>query len=93
MDEEKNGKEKMLTTVDNPYSPFDDWDQWYAYDLFYGYHTCEYIARLARTSHALSDYDNDEEYDRVTDEIVKLNPNGMYVKRSRDFYQKSKKES
>lgn len=90
---EQEKKDYMLTTTDNPYSPFDQFDQWYAYDVFHGYHTCEYIGRIARTSPSLSESDNDEAYDDAMNAILELNPNGMYVKRSRDFYQKSKKES
>ncbi len=28
-----------LTTVDNPYDPFTQWDEWYAYDEGKGYAT------------------------------------------------------
>ena len=63
----------MLTTVDNPYSPFDEWDQWLAYDVAHGYNTCEYLGRIANTSIGLSDSLNEEEIDRAMDEIVKLN--------------------
>lgn len=39
--------ELMLTTLDNPYSPKDQYPQWKTWDAENGYFTEEYIARLA----------------------------------------------
>ena len=72
--------EYMLTTIDNPFNPFTDWDEWYAYDREKGYNTCEYLARIARTSEELSDSDNAIELNNAIDEIIKLNPLGIYMK-------------
>lgn len=44
----------MLTTDDNPFDPFTQWDQWYAYDESHHYGSCEYLARVAKTSPDLS---------------------------------------
>lgn len=61
----------LLTTIDNPYNPFDDFDQWYMYDMEKGYDTCGYLSRIARTSDQLSDTENEEEVERAIDEIIK----------------------
>lgn len=55
-----NKKEVWLTTVDNPWDPFTQWDRWYEYDEKSGYRTCERIAKYARTSSNLTDieYEN-----------------------------------
>ena len=29
----QNAKNYLLTTIDNPYNPFKDWDSWFAYDM------------------------------------------------------------
>lgn len=70
----------MLTTTDNPYSPFTQPDAWYYYDRQMGYYTPEYLARIAKTSVALSDYQNDIIIDDAINEIVALNPLGIYRK-------------
>ena len=70
----------MLTTLDNPYNPFTHWDEWYAWDIAHGYKTCQYLARIAKTSDILSDEENDEIVDQAIDEIVRFNINGMYTK-------------
>lgn len=59
-----------LTTIDNPYSPVDNFDSWYRYDLEYGYNSCAYLDRIARTSDSLSDTENEEEIERAIDEII-----------------------
>lgn len=76
-----------LTTIDNPYDPFGDFDAWYRYDEGKGYHSCAYLARIARTSDQLSPAENDAEVERAIDDIIKYDPLGIYMK------VKSEKES
>ena len=66
--------EMMLTTVDNPYDPFTDWDNWFAYDEQSGYHTCGLLARLALTSNSLSDEANELAIDHAIKDILDLFP-------------------
>ena len=70
----------MLTTVDNPYSPFDQYDAWYAYDIASGYHTIEFLGRIVQDSHQLSEVDYDLTILRAIDEIIKENVLGIYRK-------------
>lgn len=70
----------MLTTIDNPWSPFDHWDEWLAYDEAAGYHSSALLARVAVTSDELSDADYDLAIVQAIDEIVKENVSGVHVK-------------
>lgn len=70
----------MLTTTDNPFDPFSQFDAWYRFDEGKGYHSCSYLARIARTSDQLSPVENDEEIERAIDDIIKYNPLGIYKK-------------
>lgn len=72
--------ESMLTTTDNPFDPFTQFDEWNAYDESKGYNTCSYLARIAKTSDNLSQQDEDEAIESAIDEIVKLNILGIYKK-------------
>lgn len=61
----------MLTTIDNPYNPFKDFDKWFLYDVEHGYNSCQYLDRIAKTSDNLTDYENFLEIERAIDEIIK----------------------
>ena len=75
-----NGSKYALTTEDNPYDPFNDFNNWLLYDNQMGYGTCSYLARIARTSDSLSEKENNDEIERAIDEIVRLNLTGLYKK-------------
>lgn len=70
----------MLTTSDNPFNPYENFDSWYAFDVDHGYNTCSYLSRVAYTSDQLSEKENDNEIERAIDEIIKYDPTNMYVK-------------
>lgn len=73
-------KKCMITTTDNPYDPFTQYEAWYRFDEAKGYHSCAYLARIARTSDQLSEQENSEEIERAIDDIIKYNPLGIYKK-------------
>ena len=69
-----------ITTIDNPYDPFTQFDEWYAYDEIKGYHSCSLLARFANTS---IDLDADEVnllIEDAIDRIINLNGLGNYRK-------------
>ncbi len=70
----------MLTTIDNPYNPITQFDEWYHYDVQAGHNTCAYLARVVVTSDELSDEDQEIAIDDAMNEILNLNINGMYRK-------------
>ena len=70
----------MLTTIDNPFDPFDQVDAWYAFDTQKGYNTCDYLAKLSYTSTELSSLDQALAVESAIDRIVSLNLFGIYKK-------------
>ena len=75
----------MLTTFDNPFNPFEDFDRWFLFDVEKGYYSCAYLARIAKTSELLSDYENDLEIERAIDEIIKFDILNIYQKVGQDL--------
>ena len=73
-------KECMLSTIDNPYNPFDQFTPWLRYDKDYGYNSCERLARIAQIFDDMSELEIDMEVERAIDEIIKYDILGVYVK-------------
>lgn len=69
-----------LTTFDNPFDPFEQFDQWFLFDEEKGYHSCGYLGRIARTSDRFTDEENENEIEKAIDEIVKLDFLNIYKK-------------
>jgi len=73
-------KQVMLSTIDNPFNPFDNFDEWFQYDISKGYYTCAYLARITKWSDELSEKDQDLSIESAINEIVKMNILGIYIK-------------
>lgn len=74
----------MLTTIDNPFDPFEEFSSWYAFDVSKGYNCCSYLARIAKTSDQLTEKLNEEEIERAIDEILEAHSYGLYKKIVKD---------
>ena len=67
-----------LTTIDNPYDPYEQFEQWFAFDTEKGYNTCGILERVAHTSDELSPEDNRIEINNAVDRIVLNDPTGLF---------------
>lgn len=77
-------KVSMLTTVDNPYDPFTQYDEWYAYDFQSGHHSPGLLARVCVYSEEISEADQVLVIEHAIDEIVKENVSGVHKKVSKE---------
>lgn len=73
-----------ITTTDNPYDPFDDFDHWYLYDQDKGYNTVSYLGRIVHESDSFSPKEEEDENERAIDEIIKYDFMGIYKKVTRN---------
>ena len=64
----------FLTTVDNPWDPCDQFEQWLNFDISKGYKTCETLDLEARTASELSNSDNKFYVEQAIDILVSLYP-------------------
>ena len=85
--------ESMLTTVDNPYNPFVQFDEWVSFDEGKGYYTLQYLARIANTSPDLSDEQNSEAIEEAITEILDYNLIGVYQRVSREDFDSVKNKA
>ena len=74
----------MLTTIDNPYSPYTQYDQWLAFDEEKGYNSNALLARLVISSDELSDPDQNLAREDAIQQIIDEDVTDKYIKISRE---------
>lgn len=78
-------KECMLTTTDNPYNPFEQFIQWYLFDIEKGYNSCERLNKIMEKNGVsvfgnLSQKEIDDAMEQAIDEIIEFDVANIYVK-------------
>ena len=76
-----------LTTIDNPYDPFDQFPQWFLFDVENGYDTCSRLDRVSHYTDDMSEKEVDEEHERAVDAMIRYDFLNIYKK----VYRKDKK--
>lgn len=72
--------ECMLTTIDNPFNPFEDFTSWFLFDVEKGYYSCQRLARLANISDDMAQWEKDEVIEKAIDTIIELDFLDVYIK-------------
>lgn len=70
MADDKKLVDVMLTTVDNPYDPFEQYDLWESFDQENGYNTPSVLAQYADVSNSMTDSEQLYEISNAIDEIL-----------------------
>lgn len=75
----------MLTTFDNPFDPFEQFNDWFMFDIEKGYYSCSRLARIANFSEDMTDEETIIETERAIDEIIKYDFLNIYKKVSKEI--------
>ena len=78
-------KQVRLTTFDNPYDPFDQFNDWFNFDVEKGYNTCSYLGRIANFSTDSTELEESEDLERAIDEIIKYDFLNIYKKVEKEY--------
>lgn len=70
----------MLTTIDNPFDPFEDFTSWMLFDKEKGYDSSERLMRIAKLSDDMTQKEVDDEIERAINEIIKYDFMNIYRK-------------
>lgn len=70
----KQDEEYMISTFDNPFDPFKQFEAWWKYDMMMGHDTCGTLARMANTSPLFSDEVNEAYIDAAIERMIQLEP-------------------
>ena len=77
----------MLTTIDNPFDPFEQFTSWFLFDVEKGYNSCSRLARIAHFTDEMTHKEQDEENERAIDEIIEYDVMNIYKKVTRNLKQ------
>lgn len=69
-----------ISTVDNPYSPAKQFDEWNNFDISKGYYSSSKLARVARLSDDMSQVEIAAEIERAIDSLVANDPLSIFMK-------------
>lgn len=73
-----------ITTIDNPFDPFDDFLSWFLFDIEKGYYTSSKLARLTNLTDEMTEKEENEEVERAIDELIAVDPLDIYIKVTRE---------
>lgn len=73
----------MLTTIDNPFDPFEQFTSWFMFDVEKGYNSCGRLMRVAKVSDDMSQIEYNAAVDAAIDEIIKNDFLDLYKKAER----------
>ena len=70
----------MLSTIDNPYNPFENFESWFMFDTEKEYYSCSRLARIAHFTDDMTEKEIDDETERAIDEIIKHDILDIFIK-------------
>lgn len=79
MANDSNVKELMLSTSDNPFNPFTQFDEWFSFDYSKGYNTLEYLARVTETTEDGFDRENRLVMNEAIEDACRFNLTGNRI--------------
>ena len=72
--------EYRLTTVDNPFDPFTEFNEWIRFDKEKGYDSSEYLARITDLPDEMPEEEKNEAISDAIDIILERDPLNLYKK-------------
>lgn len=77
-------KQFMLTTIDNPFNPFDDYMSWLSFDNEHDYNSAGKLMRVAQLTDEMTSIEEEKEKERAIDSIIKHDFLNIYQKVERE---------
>ena len=77
-------KQVHITTIDNPFDPFEDFNSWFMFDVEKGYYSCSKIGRLVKTTENMTEIEEIEAIERAIDRLIEIDPLDIYKKLVRE---------
>lgn len=78
-------EDAMLTTFDNTFNPFKEFERWWKEDIRLGHDCCGLLAKKAMTSTVFGDEKNEQIIQEAMEEIVANEPLIYKIVKKSDF--------
>jgi hypothetical protein len=78
--EKANEHVYMLTTLDNPFDPFDNFSEWFMFDVEKEHFTSARLARLVEITPEMTQKEIDDERNRAMDFIIMHDLEDKFIK-------------
>lgn len=75
-----NTESPWLTTADNVWNPFTNFEAWFAFDTVNQHNCNQVLAKFALTSDMLSEEENRQAVEDAIDKIIELDPEHLYCR-------------
>lgn len=75
----------MITTIDNPFDPFDQFSEWNDFDAEKGYYTCSKLARLADIHEGMTQVEEEKAMNDAIDKLIDIDFMNIYKRVSREL--------
>ena len=75
----------MLTTIDNPFNPFEQFTSWLLFDKEKGHNCFEIFDRIANITDEMTQKEINEETERAIDQIIKYDFLNIYKKVTKEL--------
>lgn len=69
-----------LTTFDNPFNPFVDFEHWFLFDIEKDYYSLSKLARLTNFNESMTEKEEAEETERAIERLIEIDPLDIYKK-------------
>ena len=76
----------MLTTNDNPFNPFEDFNEWFRYDTEKGYNSSSRLMRIAKIEDFMSEEEVEAEIERAIDQIIEHDFLDLFKKVTKEIH-------
>lgn len=69
-----------ITTIDNPFDPFEEFDSWFNFDVEKGYYTSSRLARITKTDETMTEKEVNDAIEAAVDRLIEIDPLDLYKK-------------
>lgn len=70
----------MLTTFDNPFNPFENFRDWFVFDIEKGYKCCEIVDRISNVTNEMSSTEKILAQNDAIERFIAVDPLNIYTK-------------